>query len=368
MRRIRGELLRGQWPRECRMCQSQEHRGLPSRRQQESIRPEWRELMRNRDRLGEEPSTITYLELAFDNLCNLKCRMCAPRYSTRWAEDLPALARAGLASFVQWGSEVPMSNIDFEGLLERLGPAPRLMLKGGEPLLNKRLLGLLGRLGELGVAGRTSLTLVTNCTVLPKEFLRLAGRFHRIEVIASIDGTGPLHAYIRSGRFGPADIQRNLDQLLASGITVSITTAYQVYNMLDYPRLLRAYRRWTGTFSVTYVTLPWQCAFTAPDALRAEAAHRLESAIPELTLAKHSQAKLCRIVEDLGRGAFAPDTWQNFQRFTAALDGIRNESLAAVEPELARYAGLDSALAPAAAANGLPPGTAMACQRRPNAR
>jgi hypothetical protein len=173
--------------------------------------------------------------------------------------------------------------------------------------------------------------------VLPREFLNLIPRFCRTDVIVSIDGTGPLHAYIRSGRFEPDDIKRNLDKLQKAGVCLCITTAYQTYNMLDYPRLLTEYRGWTDSFSVSYVGTPWLCAFVAPEDLRMDAAERLDAAIPKARWAAHTHGKLTGIVADLRRGAFNLEAWQKFVRFTATLDRIRDESLAAAEPELARY-------------------------------
>lgn len=337
MRRIRSELLRGEWPHECRLCQSKEARGFPTLRQQELVRPEWRDTVRRRNELDEWPEQISYLELAFDKLCNLKCRMCTPRYSSRWSEDLPALARDGLSHMVESGDEVPIAGIEFDELVRRLGPEPRLMLKGGEPLLNKPLLRMLGRLVELGISARTSIKIVTNGTVLPREFMRLIPGFRSVTALVSIDGTGPLHSYIRSGRFGPDDIKRNLDRLQSAAVGLCITTAYQVYNMLDYPRLLMEYRSWTDNFSVSYVTTPWLCAFVAPDGLRNEAAERLQAALPCAPWPAHTRGRLQHIVEDLRHGTFNSDAWQKFLRFTTALDRIRDESLAAAAPELASY-------------------------------
>ena len=144
MRRIRDQLLNGEWPAECSNCQTAEGNGWISRRQEWSTLPIYQDVMERADRLDGAGGELLFLELAGDNRCNLKCRMCRPQYSTRWQEDVPLLRqKAGLLG--EWFYEVrlPADDLALDPASEELRSLRRVMLKGGEPLLNQQHLGFL---------------------------------------------------------------------------------------------------------------------------------------------------------------------------------------------------------------------------------
>lgn len=337
VRAIRQQLLDGEWPVECKDCETKEAGGFVSNRQQWSTGPIYRGVMERAAEIDAEAGKIVFLELAGDNLCNLKCRMCRPQYSSRWQEDVPALRRsAGLLG--EWFYEVrpPAEGLGLDPSSPALRSLRMLMLKGGEPMLNKGHLEFLRGLAAGGRARNMTLRMTTNGTIVPAGFLEVMREFEKVELGVSIDGVDPLFQYIRSGRFTAADVKRNLDTLRNASMFISVTTAFQIYNMLSYDRLIEEFRPWTRFFSTQFVTSWGLGAGAAPEPLREEAIATLER-IPRAGLADFTCERLDLLVKYLRAGRYDPKEWRQFKRLTLELDRIRRESIFDVAPGIGAY-------------------------------
>src|SRR6056300_1440123 len=84
----RQKMLDGKRPSECDYCWRVEDAGHISDRITKSFtnwsRPYFNSIIRD----GAEKSIPKYLEVSFDNTCNLKCSYCGPTYSSKWVEEL----------------------------------------------------------------------------------------------------------------------------------------------------------------------------------------------------------------------------------------------------------------------------------------
>jgi uncharacterized Fe-S cluster-containing radical SAM superfamily protein len=337
MQALRTQMLNGEWPKECASCQTAEAKGRSSYRQRWS---EW-QVYKNiiqlhaQEALTDLPIGLQFLELADDNLCNLKCRMCNPQYSTKWQEDLPQLKPLNIKpeSFFQVRSP---ADIDLDPASYIFKDLQMIMLKGGEPLLNKRHVEFLRGLAKVGIAKNIALRITTNCTVIPPSYLEIIPEFKIVEMIVSIDGIDPLFRYIRHGRYTIADIKRNMDTLANAGVRLGVTTAYQIYNMLSYADIVRDFRSYTTFFSWQYVNTKGLGAYNAPTTLRQQALAQLHE-IPTEGLAPITDTRIKKLIEQLSTGQFDLAQWTAFKRFTLALDNIRGESLAEVAPQIAAY-------------------------------
>ena len=335
--KIRSDFLSGRWPKECSLCRSAEEAGLKSQRHQalSELGPSW---WGNSAARGEAPDEISILELSFDNLCNLKCRMCSPAFSSRWAEDLPGLKEIGGVvpdTYFQESVRPPLFDVD--SLLPYLDALQLLIIKGGEPLLNIRLTRFLKKLVETGVASRVTLRIVSNGTVLSDEYIKLIKSFKECFLTLSVDGVDPWFAYIRAGRFTAVDVARNAARATAAGIPLAITTAYQVYNMLSYPRLIEMFGPWSRVFLITLVTSHGLSPLVAPDPLRHEAKRRLQNILPGSEWPTATRDSIHFLDSALSNGSFDLNRWQAFQRMTRGLDTVRGQLLADVDPEIAAY-------------------------------
>ena len=82
-------MLTGQRPAECQYCWNMEDLGKLSDRHYRSGEP-WAavDFERIRNSTGEESDVIpSYVEVNFNNACNLKCSYCSPQFSSSWADE-----------------------------------------------------------------------------------------------------------------------------------------------------------------------------------------------------------------------------------------------------------------------------------------
>ena len=94
MKEIRTSMLKGEFHPSCIRCKREHEAGMDSRASWE--RSIWKKHLTEesaRD-ITQEDGTIdtanvpiTYTDLRFGNLCNLKCRMCGPTDSNQWYDD-----------------------------------------------------------------------------------------------------------------------------------------------------------------------------------------------------------------------------------------------------------------------------------------
>jgi MoaA/NifB/PqqE/SkfB family radical SAM enzyme len=83
-------MLAGKRPEECQYCWNMEDLGEMSDRHYRSGEP-WAAIDFDRiaDSSGEEDDVIpSYVEVNFNNACNLACSYCSPQYSSTWAQEI----------------------------------------------------------------------------------------------------------------------------------------------------------------------------------------------------------------------------------------------------------------------------------------
>lgn len=148
-----------------------------------------------------EKHKLFYLDVRWNNLCNFKCRMCSPHYSTSWIEDHKLL-------YDNQGTEYKFmfSGKTEDDLLEQIIPhletATTIYFAGGEPLIQKEHYEILERLIELG---RTDIKIKYNTNFSQfklKKYLNVLEywkRFEHIDIGASIDGSYAKAEYWRHG-------------------------------------------------------------------------------------------------------------------------------------------------------------------------
>lgn len=82
-------MLRNERPAECQYCWNMEDQGKLSDRHYRSGEP-WAavDFERIRNSTGDEDDVIpSYVEVNFNNACNLKCSYCSPQFSSSWADE-----------------------------------------------------------------------------------------------------------------------------------------------------------------------------------------------------------------------------------------------------------------------------------------
>ncbi len=86
-------MLRNERPSECQYCWNMEDLGKLSDRHYRSGEP-WAvvDFERIKNSTGEEDDVIpSYVEVNFNNVCNLACSYCSPQFSSTWAQEVERL-------------------------------------------------------------------------------------------------------------------------------------------------------------------------------------------------------------------------------------------------------------------------------------
>ena len=149
-----------------------------------------------------DPFQMTYWDIRFSNLCNLRCRSCGHIFSSQWYQDQAKLAGG------DWAKRNTVLNIAgrdpkdmWNQLLPHLDYVEQIYFAGGEPLLMDEHYHILE---ELERRQRFDVRLIYNTNFtevrLKKKYVfDYWSRFKSVAVGASLDAMGPRAEYIRKG-------------------------------------------------------------------------------------------------------------------------------------------------------------------------
>lgn len=205
-----------------KICYSQEKEGYPTtHRQKENInfavtrgKNALEQKIKNTDEDGKlDIGHLNSIELRISNLCNLKCRMCSPKFSTKlnkdWKKILPVIVETTTDQYLRAAyeqqnekyEETPLSRLEYEevkDILNVVGPnLEHIVFTGGEPFMEPYLYNAIEEL--LPFAKNIKLQFVSNGTKLDniEEFNYLFQKFKRVDISLSCDGIENTYNYIR---------------------------------------------------------------------------------------------------------------------------------------------------------------------------
>ena len=153
-------------------------------------------------KLDANPFEMTYWDIRFSNLCNLKCRSCGHIFSSQWYQDQAKLAGGDWKDRNTVLNYAGRTETDmWEQLEPHLGYVEQIYFAGGEPLLMEEHYRILE---ELVRRKRFDVRLIYNTNFTHTE---LKGRsvfeywkqFDSVAVGASLDDSGARGEYIRKG-------------------------------------------------------------------------------------------------------------------------------------------------------------------------
>lgn len=127
--------------------------------------------------------SLDFLEIGFDNLCNLVCDGCNSEFSTSWIAKEETLYGAAKNKLMEISeiTTVPDS-------------INKVLFLGGEPLITDKHYHLIKKLKN-----DTEIIYNTNATFIPKDYILDEFKRHRTHFIISIDGYGELNELVRGG-------------------------------------------------------------------------------------------------------------------------------------------------------------------------
>ena len=203
-RQIRINMLNEQPSMACTKCYEQEESGFFSGRISAN-KHHGKHINRVKETLADgtlEKFEMTYWDIRFSNLCNLKCRSCGHIFSSQWYQDQAKLA----------GPDWKLNNtvLNYAGRTEtdmwtqlepHLDYVEQIYFAGGEPLLMTEHYHILE---ELIQRKRTDVRLIyntnfTHTDLKGKSVFEYWKQFKQVAVGASLDDSGARGEYIRKG-------------------------------------------------------------------------------------------------------------------------------------------------------------------------
>lgn len=269
MKNTRKQMLKGEWPEPCVRCQREFDSGMISRNHYErgaladiiekENYPSYKkakELTKEDGSIDNNDFPISYIDIRFGNLCNLKCVMCSPTDSDQWYDDYAAIWNTNYfwdskkkielvpnvngklkpaAKTFEWSDDPHLwSEIEKHMLQFR-----KIYLVGGEPLLIDAHYEFLQKCVDTGCASKLTLEYNTNLTNIPARAWNIWKHFQMVIIGASIDGFGDVNDLIRF----PSKwhkIEENLKKFKEAdgNFVVHIATTVQLLNVWQYPEFV----------------------------------------------------------------------------------------------------------------------------------
>ena len=289
---------------------------------------------------------MSYWDIRFSNLCNLRCRTCGPTFSSQWHQDQVAIVGP------DWGANNKVLNYAgrsktdmWEQLIPHLDHVEKIYFAGGEPLIMDEHYNILD---ELDRRGRFDVRLIynTNFTEIKlkdRTVFDYWKRFNSVSVGASLDAMGPRAEYIRKGTDWD-QIERNRENMLeiCPEVDFYISPTLSIMNAWHLPDF---HRDWVNKgyiqpkdLSVNILQDGNQFRIDiAPALYKAKLSDKFNEHIKwlrpldSLQRATTGFKSAVKFMTATDNSELIPKFWER----TRALDKIRNENILDVIPELA---------------------------------
>lgn len=290
---------------------------------------------------------MRYFDIRFSNICNFKCRTCGAEFSSQWAAENKINNPSHPILFHADDSKGQL----LEEVLTHIDHIDLAYFAGGEPLITEEHYIILE---ELIRKGRTDVVLryntnASNIKFKQYDLLDLWKRFDRIEVSCSIDHYGDRAELLRHGTdWGKVEknllMFRDLDYVEFQMNTVFSIFNYQTitdfYSYMEEKGIVRK-GDWHHTLYLAPYP-PYYASKALPKSLKIEADRK----IAEFIAAHPDNFKaINHSLNDASLFANAEHTWteqkEKFLYMNDRLNGLRNEDLFRVFPELAILQELD---------------------------
>lgn len=172
------------WIPGCNKCMREENAGITSLRQRYNLQ------QGNKD-------GIVSIELSLSNDCNISCKMCSPKFSSKW-QSLLEKNPDNLSFWMQPNKLTPVTlNQIFDGV--DLSKVERIKYLGGEPFITTEFHDLMVYLDSKVDLSKVKMMCNTNATFFPQKLLPIVFKFKSFILNISLDGIGDLCNFVRTG-------------------------------------------------------------------------------------------------------------------------------------------------------------------------
>ena len=341
MQKLRSDMLTETPHAACTRCYEQEESGFFSGRKSAN-----KHHGHHIKKLDQNPFEMTYWDIRFSNLCNLKCRSCGHIFSSQWYQDQAKLAGGDWKARNSVLNYAGRTETDmWEQLEPHLDYVEQIYFAGGEPLLMEEHYNILN---ELVKRGRFDVRLIYNTNFTHTDLkgnsvFEYWKQFQSVAVGASLDASGSRSEYIRKGTDWAVVEQNRRDMLrVCPEVDFYISPTLSIMNAWHLPDF---HRDWVEKGLIRAQDLN-------VNILQDPAHFRIDIAPAEYKLQltaryrKHiewlqGQDPLQRATQGFESAITFMNATDNtqlidtFWRKTHELDAIRNESILDIIPELA---------------------------------
>jgi radical SAM protein with 4Fe4S-binding SPASM domain len=349
MKELRKQFLAGEEPKICDTCWNREKVTGESGRYYQN--KEFANVIKIIPEITEPDGTcktmeLKYWDFRFSNLCNYKCRSCGPRYSSAWVTDYKKLGWADQEKV--WSIESVEDQTNYDFLKDQVKHVQKVYFAGGEPLLMPEHWQTLDLLVE-NKRFDVKISYNTNCSTLSygkKNALDYWRQWEpwKIEVWPSLDEIGERAELIRSGTVW-SKVEENLKELITldnitvrPGMTIGAWNVRRLPVIIDYLidlGVVSAKHKHQNFFINLLQHPPHYHVSILPDDYRQETIAELRAWIEQHnkkynTTVDHAFTHIIHELEQPFNLAAA----KKFLWNTEKVDGVRNEDLFAVIPEM----------------------------------
>lgn len=234
MQRLRADMLSETPNAACGRCYEQEESGFFSGRKSAN-----KHHGHHVKKLETTPFEMTYWDIRFSNLCNLKCRSCGHIFSSQWYQDQAKLAGGDWKQKNTVLNYAGRTETDMWSQLEpHLDYVEQIYFAGGEPLLMEEHYKILD---ELVRRKRFDVRLIYNTNFTHTDLkgnsvFEYWKQFDSVAVGASLDASGARGEYIRKGTDWAVVEQNRRDMLaICPRVDFYISPTLSIMNALHLP-------------------------------------------------------------------------------------------------------------------------------------
>jgi len=288
---------------------------------------------------------MTYWDIRYSNLCNLKCRSCGHIFSSQWYQDQAKLAGGDWKKINKPLIYAGRTETDmWEQLIPHLDYVEQIYFAGGEPLLMEEHYNILE---ELVTRKRFDVKLVyntnfTHTQLKDKSVFDYWNQFDSVAVGASLDASGARGEYIRKGTDWAVVEQNRRDMLaICPEVDFYISPTLSIMNALHLPDF---HRDWVEKgllrpqdLNVNILQDPAHYRIDiAPPEYKAEITEKYQQHLEWLSKQDHLQRATVGFEAALNFMNSTDNTalLKTFWAKTDQLDEIRKENILDVIPEL----------------------------------
>ena len=234
---IRNKMLNGQKISGCHGCYRFEEKGIRDMRWTDSFDWITRFKIKNVNDLEKFTSPV-YFEIRPSNKCNLKCRMCSPKWSHLIEKECNEIQDTNFLDLIIKDQDIvntpSFNQIDLDKI-------ERLYIAGGEPTIMPEVYKFLR---ECVLKNKTTfeLNINTNAVKISESLFELFKKFSKLWFTCSIDGLPKVTEYIRWGTDSKKQIQ-NIHRLKKNGAGIHFICVISIYNVHQIGEIMEFFDR-----------------------------------------------------------------------------------------------------------------------------